>query len=337
MGTVSNVGLMAKKAEEYGSHDKTFEIAKEGVVKIVNSTGETVLEHNVSKGDIWRACQVKDAVVKNWVELAVERSRDTGDPAVFWLNSERAHDAELIKKVEAHLSGLNTDGLEVKILAPVEAASYTLERMGAGKDTISVTGNVLRDYLTDLFPILELGTSAKMLSIVPLMKGGGLFETGAGGSAPKHVQQFTQENHLRWDSLGEFLALGVSLEHLAKTFNNDKAAVLASALDQAIEKFLMENRSPSRKAGELDNRGSHFYLALYWAEAMKAQTASPELAESFMGLFEALNEASESIINDLNAVQSNAVDLDGYFQPNESMASKAMRPCSRFNALIDTF
>ena len=337
MGTVSNVGLMAKKAEEYGSHDKTFEIAKEGVVKIVNSTGETVLEHNVSKGDIWRACQVKDAVVKNWVELAVERSRDTGDPAVFWLNSERAHDAELIKKVEAHLSGLNTDGLEVKILAPVEAASYTLERMGAGKDTISVTGNVLRDYLTDLFPILELGTSAKMLSIVPLMNGGGLFETGAGGSAPKHVQQFTQENHLRWDSLGEFLALGVSLEHLAKTFDNDKAAVLASALDQAIEKFLMENRSPSRKTGELDNRGSHFYLALYWAEAMKAQTASPELAESFMGLFEALNEASESIINDLNAVQSNAVDLDGYFQPNESMASKAMRPCSRFNALIDTF
>lgn len=337
MGTVSNVGLMAKKAEEYGSHDKTFEIAKEGVVKIVNTSGETILEHSVSKGDIWRACQVKDAVVKNWVELAVERSRDTGAPAIFWLNSERAHDAELIKKVEQYLSGLNTDGLEVKILEPVEATRYTLERIQVGKDTISVTGNVLRDYLTDLFPILELGTSAKMLSIVPLMNGGGLFETGAGGSAPKHVQQFTQENHLRWDSLGEFLALGVSLQHLAKTFSNDEAAVLASALDQAIEKFLMENRSPSRRAGELDNRGSHFYLALYWAEAMKSQTASPELANSFLPLYESLNEASESIISDLNAVQSNAVDLGGYFQPNESLASKAMRPCDSFNTLIDTF
>jgi isocitrate dehydrogenase len=337
MGTVSNVGLMAKKAEEYGSHDKTFEIAKEGVVKIVNASGETILEHSVSKGDIWRACQVKDAVVKNWVELAVERSRDTGDPAIFWLNSERAHDAELIKKVEQYLSGLNTDGLEVKILAPVEATRYTLERIQAGKDTISVTGNVLRDYLTDLFPILELGTSAKMLSIVPLMNGGGLFETGAGGSAPKHVQQFTQENHLRWDSLGEFLALGVSLQHLSKTFSNNEAAVLASALDQAIEKFLMENRSPSRRAGELDNRGSHFYLALYWAEAMKSQTASPELAKAFLALYEGLNEASDSIIRDLNAVQSNAVDLGGYFQPNESFASKAMRPCDPFNALIDAF
>ena len=337
MGTVSNVGLMAKKAEEYGSHDKTFEIAKEGIVKIVNTSGETILEHSVSKGDIWRACQVKDAVVKNWVELAVERSRDTGAPAIFWLNSERAHDAELIKKVEQYLSCLNTDGLEVKILAPVEATRYTLERIQVGKDTISVTGNVLRDYLTDLFPILELGTSAKMLSIVPLMNGGGLFETGAGGSAPKHVQQFTQENHLRWDSLGEFLALGVSLQHLAKTFSNDEAAVLASALDQAIEKFLMENRSPSRRAGELDNRGSHFYLALYWAEAMKSQTASPELANSFLPLYESLNEASESIISDLNAVQSNAVDLGGYFQPNESLASKAMRPCDSFNTLIDTF
>lgn len=337
MGTVSNVGLMAKKAEEYGSHDKTFEIAKEGIVKIVNTSGETILEHSVSKGDIWRACQVKDAVVKDWVELAVERSRDTGAPAIFWLNSERAHDAELIKKVEQYLSGLNTDGLEVKILAPVEATRYTLERIQVGKDTISVTGNVLRDYLTDLFPILELGTSAKMLSIVPLMNGGGLFETGAGGSAPKHVQQFTQENHLRWDSLGEFLALGASLQHLAKTFSNDEAAVLASALDQAIEKFLMENRSPSRRAGELDNRGSHFYLALYWAEAMKSQTASSELANSFLPLYESLNEASESIISDLNAVQSNAVDLGGYFKPNESLASNAMRPCDSLNTLIDTF
>jgi isocitrate dehydrogenase len=232
---------------------------------------------------------------------------------------------------------LNTDGLEVKILAPEKAARYTLERMKAGKDTISVTGNVLRDYLTDLFPILELGTSAKMLSIVPLMNGGGLFETGAGGSAPKHVQQFTQENHLRWDSLGEFLALGVSLEHLAKTFGNHKASVLASALDQAIEKFLMENRSPSRKTGELDNRGSHFYLALYWSEAMQSQTASPELAESFASLYEGLNQASESIISDLNSVQSNSVDLDGYFQPNELLAAKAMRPCDSFNVLIDTF
>ena len=337
MGTVSNVGLMAKKAEEYGSHDKTFEIAKEGIVKIVNASGKTLLEHSVSKGDIWRACQVKDAVVKNWVELAVERSRDTGDPAIFWLNSERAHDAELIKKVEHYLLDLDTDGLEVKILAPVDATRYTLERMRDGKDTISVTGNVLRDYLTDLFPILELGTSAKMLSIVPLMNGGGLFETGAGGSAPKHVQQFTQENHLRWDSLGEFLALGVSLEHLAKTFSNNKAAVLASTLDQAIERFLMENRSPSRKAGELDNRGSHFYLALYWAEAMKSQTASPELAESFLGLYQDLKQASESIISDLNAVQSNSVDLGGYFQPIESLAAKAMRPCDSFNTLIDAF
>lgn len=337
MGTVSNVGLMAKKAEEYGSHDKTFEIAKEGIVKIVNASGKTLLEHSVSKGDIWRACQVKDAVVKNWVELAVERSRDTGDPAIFWLNSERAHDAELIKKVEHYLLDLDTDGLEVKILAPVDATRYTLERMRDGKDTISVTGNVLRDYLTDLFPILELGTSAKMLSIVPLMNGGGLFETGAGGSAPKHVQQFTQENHLRWDSLGEFLALGVSLEHLAKTFSNNKAAVLASTLDQAIERFLMENRSPSRKAGELDNRGSHFYLALYWAEAMKSQTASPELAESFLGLYQDLKQASESIISDLNAVQSNSVDLGGYFQPIESIAAKAMRPCDSFNTLIDAF
>lgn len=337
MGTVSNVGLMAKKAEEYGSHDKTFEIVKDGVVKILNQAGEALLEHSVSKGDIWRACQVKDAVVKNWVELAIERSRDTEDPAIFWLNKERAHDAELIEKVEQHLSSLNTDGLEVKILAPVEASRYTLERMKMGKDTISVTGNVLRDYLTDLFPILELGTSAKMLSIVPLMNGGGLFETGAGGSAPKHVQQLTEENHLRWDSLGEFLALGVSLEHLAKTFNNEKASILAATLDQSIEKFLMENRSPSRKTGELDNRGSHFYLALYWAEAMKAQKDSPELAEAFTGLFEELNQASEVIISELNRVQSKAVDLDGYFQPNESLATKVMRPCDQFNALIDAF
>lgn len=337
MGTVSNVGLMAKKAEEYGSHDKTFEISKDGVVKVLNEAGELILEHAVAQGDIWRACQVKDAVVNNWIELAVERSRDTEDPAIFWLNSERAHDAELIKKVEQRLSGLDTDNLEVKILAPVEASRYTLERMRKGKDTISVTGNVLRDYLTDLFPILELGTSAKMLSIVPLMNGGGLFETGAGGSAPKHVQQFTAENHLRWDSLGEFLALGVSLEHLAKTFNNEKAAVLASALDQSIEKFLMENRSPSRKVGELDNRGSHFYLALYWAEAMKEQKDSPELAEAFAGLFEELNEASEAIISCLNEVQSNTVDLNGYFQPNQSLATESMRPSAKFNALVDNF
>ena len=272
MGTVPNVGLMAQKAEEYGSHDKTFEIAAAGTVRVVDAAGTVLIEHAVEQGDIWRACQVKDAPIRDWVKLAVTRARATGVPAIFWLNAERAHDAQLIEKVNVYLKDHDTRGLDIRILAPVEATEVTLERCKAGEDTISVTGNVLRDYLTDLFPILELGTSAKMLSIVPLMNGGGLFETGAGGSAPKHVQQFEKENHLRWDSLGEFLALGVSLEHLATVFKNDKAQVLAETLDLANAKFLSENKSPSRKAGEVDNRGSHFYLALYWAQALAAQT-----------------------------------------------------------------
>ena len=337
MGSVSNVGLMAQKAEEYGSHDKTFEVAEEGVVKVITDEGVVLLEHEVQKGDIWRACQAKDAVIENWVNLAVERSRDTGQPAVFWLNKERAHDAQLIGKVERDLSEMDTDGLEIHILDPVEATRFSLERAKEGKDTISVTGNVLRDYLTDLFPILELGTSAKMLSIVPLMNGGGLFETGAGGSAPKHVQQFEKENHLRWDSLGEFLALGVSLEHLAKTFDNSKALILANALDKAVEKFLMENRSPLRKVGELDNRGSHFYFALYWAEAMASQKDALDLSEAFTKLYEALSESKDQIVHDLNAAQGAAVDLQGYYKPDNVLASAAMRPCDTFTQIIDRF
>lgn len=337
MGSVSNVGLMAQKAEEYGSHDKTFEAPDEGSIKVVREDGSVLLEHQVEKGDIWRACQVKDAVVRNWVNLAVERSRETGQPAVFWLNKARAHDAQLIKKVEQYLSEMDTAGLELPILAPVEATRFSLERAKAGNDTISVTGNVLRDYLTDLFPILELGTSAKMLSIVPLMNGGGLFETGAGGSAPKHVQQFEKENHLRWDSLGEFLALGVSLEHLAKSFNNSKALILANALDKAVEKFLMENRSPLRKVGELDNRGSHFYFALYWAEAMASQKEALDLSEAFTKLYEALSESKDQIVHDLNAAQGAAVKLQGYYKPNNELASAAMRPCDTFTQIIDRF
>lgn len=337
MGSVSNVGLMAQKAEEYGSHDKTFEAPGAGKIKIVAEDGGVLLEHSVQKGDIWRACQVKDAVIQNWVHLAVERARDTGQPAVFWLNKERAHDTQLIRKVEDYLSELDIDGLEIHILAPVEATRFSLQRAKEGKDTISVTGNVLRDYLTDLFPILELGTSAKMLSIVPLMKGGGLFETGAGGSAPKHVQQFEKENHLRWDSLGEFLALGVSLEHLGKTFRNSEALILAKALNLAVEKFLMKNRSPLRKVGQLDNRGSHFYLALYWAEAMKLQKDSLELSGSFAQLYEHLAADEDQIINCLNSVQGDSVDLGGYYKPDDTLASKAMRPSEVFNKLIDTF
>jgi len=337
MGSVSNVGLMAQKAEEYGSHDKTFEIPSCGVVKIINADGTTLIEHAVEKGDIWRACQVKDSVIENWVNLAVARARETGQPAIFWLNKARAHDSEVIKKVELYLAKQDTDGLDLKILSPVEATTYSLERIKAGKDTISVTGNVLRDYLTDLFPILELGTSAKMLSIVPLMNGGGLFETGAGGSAPKHVQQFVVENHLRWDSLGEFLALGVSLEHLSKTFSNQEASVLAAALDKAIEKLLMENRSPLRKVGQLDNRGSHFYLALYWAEAMKETSESADLSQAFEALYNALNESKDLILDALNKVQASSVDIGGYFKPNEQLATQAMRPCQELNAIIDTF
>ena len=337
MGSVSNVGLMAQKAEEYGSHDKTFEIPSSGVVKVIDSNGTTLIEHAVEKGDIWRACQVKDAVIENWVNLAVARARETGQPAIFWLNKARAHDSEVIKKVELYLAKQDTDGLELKILSPVEATAYSLERIKAGKDTISVTGNVLRDYLTDLFPILELGTSAKMLSIVPLMNGGGLFETGAGGSAPKHVQQFVAENHLRWDSLGEFLALGVSLEHLSKTFSNQEASILATALDKAIEELLMKNRSPLRKAGQLDNRGSHFYLALYWAEAMKEMSESSDLSQAFEALYNALNEFKDLILDALNKVQASPVEIGGYFKPNEALAEQAMRPCKELNAIIDTF
>ncbi|MBL4855931.1 MAG: NADP-dependent isocitrate dehydrogenase [Idiomarina sp.] len=334
MGTVPNVGLMAQKAEEYGSHDKTFEIPANGVVKVFNKAGDVVFEHNVEEGDIWRMCQVKDAPIRDWVKLAVNRSRLSGMPAVFWLDSNRAHDAQLIKKVEEYLKEHDTDGLDIQIMAPVEATRHTLQRVKEGKDTISVTGNVLRDYLTDLFPILELGTSAKMLSIVPLMNGGGLFETGAGGSAPKHVQQFVEENHLRWDSLGEFLALAASLEHLSRTFDNKRALVLADSLDLATAKFLEENKSPSRKVGEIDNRGSHFYLAMYWAEALANQNEDAELKERFSKLFEKLSGNEQAIINELNEIQGVKVDIGGYYQPNTDKVSAAMRPCSVLNETL---
>ena len=334
MGTVPNVGLMAQKAEEYGSHDKTFEIPADGVVKVLNKAGDVVFEHKVEEGDIWRMCQVKDAPIRDWVKLAVNRSRLSGMPAVFWLDSNRAHDAQLIKKVEEYLKEHDTDGLDIQIMAPVEATRHTLQRVKEGKDTISVTGNVLRDYLTDLFPILELGTSAKMLSIVPLMNGGGLFETGAGGSAPKHVQQFVEENHLRWDSLGEFLALAASLEHLSRTFDNKRAQVLADSLDVATAKFLDENKSPSRKAGEIDNRGSHFYLAMYWAEALANQNDDAELNERFSKLSEKLSGNEQAIIDELNGVQGKKVDIGGYYQPNSEKVSAAMRPCSVWNETL---
>ncbi len=334
MGTVPNVGLMAQKAEEYGSHDKTFEIPADGVVKVLNKAGDVVFEHKVEEGDIWRMCQVKDAPIRDWVKLAVNRSRLSGMPAVFWLDSNRAHDAQLIKKVEEYLKEHDTDGLDIQIMAPVEATRHTLQRVKEGKDTISVTGNVLRDYLTDLFPILELGTSAKMLSIVPLMNGGGLFETGAGGSAPKHVQQFVEENHLRWDSLGEFLALAASLEHLSRTFDNKRAQVLADSLDVATAKFLDENKSPSRKAGEIDNRGSHFYLAMYWAEALANQNDDADLNERFSKLSEKLSGNEQAIIDELNGVQGKKVDIGGYYQPNSEKVSAAMRPCSVLNETL---
>ncbi|MEM1223203.1 MAG: NADP-dependent isocitrate dehydrogenase, partial [Verrucomicrobiota bacterium] len=334
MGTVPNVGLMAQKAEEYGSHDKTFEIPEAGTVRVSDAAGNVLFEHEVEEGDIWRACQVKDAPIRDWVKLAVSRARATGAPAIFWLNKDRAHDANLIAKVEAYLKDHDTAGLDIRILAPVEATQVTLERCKAGQDTISVTGNVLRDYLTDLFPILELGTSAKMLSIVPLMNGGGLFETGAGGSAPKHVQQFEKENHLRWDSLGEFLALGVSLEHLAAVFKNEKAQVLAETLDVANTKFLEENKSPSRKVKELDNRGSHFYLALYWAQALAAQDKDAELKSRFAPLAETLTANESKIVDELNGAQGVSVDVGGYYRPNDELASKAMRPSETFNAAL---
>lgn len=335
MGTVPNVGLMAQKAEEYGSHDKTFEIGTDGTVNVVDANGTVLLSHVVEAGDIWRMCQVKDAPIQDWVKLAVNRARATQTPAVFWLDASRAHDAELIKKVQTYLNNHDTNGLEIHILSLVEATNYTLKRLKEGKDTISVTGNVMRDYLTDLFPILELGTSAKMLSIVPLMNGGGLFETGAGGSAPKHVEQFLEENHLRWDSLGEFLALAVSLEHLAVTTGNAHAQVLADTLDLATGKFLAEDKSPSRNAGELDNRGSHFYLSLYWADALSKQTSDALLAERFTPIAAALKDNESSIVNELNTVQGSPVSIGGYYCPDEALVSAAMRPSKTFNSIID--
>jgi len=336
MGTVPNVGLMAQKAEEYGSHDKTFEIAENGTVKVIDSKGNTLMEHKVEAGDIWRMCQVKDAPIQDWVKLAVTRARASQTPAVFWLDENRAHDAQLIKKVNAYLPNHDTSGLDIRILDPISATKFTLERIKDGKDTISVSGNVLRDYLTDLFPILELGTSAKMLSIVPLMNGGGLFETGAGGSAPKHVQQFVEENHLRWDSLGEFLALAVSLEHLGESTDNARALVLSEALDEATEKLLENKKGPSRKAGELDNRGSHFYLAMYWAEALANQSKDTQLKETFTPIAKSLLENEAKIVNELNEVQGKPVSIDGYYEPNDGLTSNAMRPSETFNSILNT-
>ncbi len=336
MGSVSNVGLMAQKAEEYGSHDKTFEIAANGVVRVTDAAGNTLLEHTVEQGDIWRMCQTRDIPIRDWVKLAVTRARLTGQPAVFWLDSNRAHDANLIEKVNTYLKDHDTTGLEILVKSPVEAIQYTLERVRAGKDTISVTGNVLRDYLTDLFPILELGTSAKMLSIVPLLAGGGLFETGAGGSAPKHVQQLQQENHLRWDSLGEFLALAVSLEDLAQKTGNSKAAVLAAALDKANTMFLNNNKSPSRKVGELDTRGSHFYLAWYWAQALAEQDRDGDIQAVFTPIAKRLTDNEVTIVAELNAVQGKPADLGGYYRPDRAQVSKIMRPSAAFNAVIDS-
>ncbi|MBT2481416.1 NADP-dependent isocitrate dehydrogenase [Streptomyces sp. ISL-94] len=336
MGSVPNVGLMAQKAEEYGSHDKTFEIAAAGTVRLVDAAGNTVLEQEVAAGDIFRACQTKDAPIQDWVKLAVTRARATGVPAVFWLDESRAHDAQLIAKVNTYLAEHDTEGLTIKILSPVEATAYSLERIRRGEDTISVTGNVLRDYLTDLFPILELGTSAKMLSVVPLMNGGGLFETGAGGSAPKHVQQLVKENYLRWDSLGEFLALAVSFEHLATTTGNARAQVLADTLDRATGAFLNEDKSPSRKLGGIDNRGSHFYLALYWAQELARQTDDAELAAAFEALAKTLGEQEQTIVGELIAVQGSPADIGGYYQPDAGKAAAIMRPSATFNQAIAT-
>ena len=331
MGSVPNVGLMAQKAEEYGSHDKTFEIASAGTVRVVDSAGTVLMSHQVNAGDIWRMCAVKDLPIRDWVKLAVGRARATGAPAVFWLDESRAHDRELIAKVRSYLNDHDTSGLQIEIMSPVEATKFSVERIRRGEDTISVTGNVLRDYLTDLFPILELGTSAKMLSIVPLMNGGGLFETGAGGSAPKHVQQFEAENYLRWDSLGEFLALAVSFEHLASVTGNAKAAVLASTLDTATGQVLEHDRSPARRVGGLDNRGSHFYLALYWAQALAAQSNDADLASSFAPLADALSAGEDQIVAELVAVQGSPCDVGGYYRPNDDLASAAMRPSETFN------
>ena len=335
MGTVPNVGLMAQKAEEYGSHDKTFQASAPGTIRAVDAKGNTLLEQPVETGDLFRMCQVKDAPIQDWVKLAVSRARATGVPAVFWLDTHRAHDHQMIAKVSDYLMHHDTEGLEIHIMAPAEATRFTLRHVKDGKDVISVTGNVLRDYLTDLFPILELGTSAKMLSIVPLMNGGGLFETGAGGSAPKHVQQLIKENHLRWDSLGEFLALAVSLEHLSFNFDNSKAQVLASALDKATGQFLDNNKSPSRKVGELDNRGSHFYLAMYWAQALALQNDDKDLKTRFKKVAEALTSNEAKIVAELKAVQGSAVDMGGYYQPDKAKTSAIMRPSKTLNAIID--
>ena len=335
MGNVCNVGLMAQKAEEYGSHDKTFEIASSGSVRVTDAAGDVLLEQAVNAGDIWRMCQTKDLPIRDWVKLAVKRARQTGTPAIFWLDEVRAHDRQLIEKVESYLQDQDTDGLDIRILPPVEAMRVTLERVKNGEDTISVTGNVLRDYLTDLFPILELGTSAKMLSIVPLLAGGGLYETGAGGSAPKHVQQFLAEGHLRWDSLGEFLALAVSIEDIAEKTNNQAAHVVAAALNEANGRYLKNNKSPSRKVNEHDNRGSHFYLAMYWAEAMAANTTDLTLAEKFAAPAKKLADSEDSINAELLAAQGSAVEIGGYYRPNEEQVSDAMRPSATLNAIID--
>ena len=334
MGSVPNVGLMAQAAEEYGSHNKTFEIPANGVVRVTDASGNVLLEHAVEEGDIWRACQTKDAPIRDWVKLAVNRARATGDPAVFWLDEKRAHDARLIAKVKTYLADHDTKGLDIRILAPAEACTFSLERIVQGKDTISVTGNVLRDYLTDLFPILEVGTSAKMLSIVPLMNGGGLFETGAGGSAPKHVQQFLEENYLRWDSLGEFFALAPSFEHIAETFGNAKAKVLAETLDAATGKFLENDKSPGRKLGTIDNRGSHFYLAFYWAQALAAQTQDAELKALFTSIAAELTASEPTIVAELNAVQGKATDVGGYYLPDDAKANAVLRPSETFNTII---
>ncbi len=335
MGSVPNVGLMAQKAEEYGSHDKTFEVPADGTMRIVDTSGKVLIEHQVEQGDVWRACQVKDAPVRDWVKLAVSRARATGAPAVFWLDRERAHDAQLLAKVETYLAEHDTDGLEFHFLSPVEATKFSLARIREGKDTISVTGNVLRDYLTDLFPILEVGTSAKMLSIVPLMEGGGLFETGAGGSAPKHVQQFEKENHLRWDSLGEFLALAASFEHIAERTGNAAAKLLGKTLDDASAQYLLQNKSPSRKVNEPDNRTSHYWVARYWAEALAAQTNDPKLAERFQPVAEALATNEAMIVTELNEVQGQPMDIGGYYQPDPEKARAAMRPSTMLNGIID--
>ncbi|WP_179335587.1 NADP-dependent isocitrate dehydrogenase [Winogradskyella costae] len=336
MGTVPNVGLMAQKAEEYGSHDKTFEIVSKGKVDVIDADGKVLLSHKVEAGDIWRMCQVKDAPIQDWVKLAVTRARASETPAVFWLDKKRAHDAELIKKVNTYLKDHDTEGLDIRILSLVDATNFTLKRIKEGKDTISVTGNVLRDYLTDLFPILEVGTSAKMLSIVPLMNGGGLFETGAGGSAPKHVQQFLAEDHLRWDSLGEFLALAVSLEHFAVVNSNEKARILGETLDDASDKLLENRKGPSRNVNELDNRGSHFYLALYWAEAIANQSKDAELKAEFESKFNALSSNEEAIVKELIDCQGESVDIDGYYLPNEELISNAMRPSVTLNSIINS-